>query len=159
MTGRRSAQPPGRGLRDRGPLPLIPDRECRRGPLRRGLGEAGVRAGERRLRREPVDEDAAYIETLPLFSQGRMELLDHPRLVRELQCLERRTRAGGKNVVDHPRGGHDDYANVTTLAALAALEGTQYMEPWEEWFDPEVWGAFGSPDVPSLPWPRAPVTG
>ncbi len=62
----------------------------------------------------------AYLEALALFSQGRIEILDHPQLIRELQCLERRTRAGGKDIVDHPRGGHDDYANVTALAADAA---------------------------------------
>ena len=46
----------------------------------------------------------AYLESLALFSQGRIRLLDHPQLVRKLQCLERRTRAGGKDIVDHPRG-------------------------------------------------------
>ena len=83
-----------------------------------------------------------YLESIALFSQGRLELLDHPRLVRELQSLERRTRAGGKDVVDHARGGHDDYANVTTLAALAALEGTQYVEPWERVYDWDEAGGF-----------------
>ena len=62
----------------------------------------------------------AYLEALALFSQGRIEIMDHPQLIRELQCLERRTRASGKDVVDHSRGGHDDYANVTALAADAA---------------------------------------
>lgn len=57
-----------------------------------------------------------------------------------------------RDVVDHPRGGHDDHANVTTLVVLSALQGAQYVEPWEEWFDPEVWGMFGSPEMPGLPW-------
>ena len=63
----------------------------------------------------------AYLEAQPLFAQGRIELLDHPRQTRELKLLEARPRAGGKTIVDHPRGGHDDYANALVLAALAAV--------------------------------------
>ena len=55
-----------------------------------------------------VDRDRSgyYLEIEPLFSQGRIALLDHPVLVRELRALERRPRAGGADRVDHPRGGH-----------------------------------------------------
>ncbi len=91
-------------------------------------------------RESEYDKSTAYIETLPLFSQGRIHILDHPRLVRELQCLERRTRAGGKDVVDHPRGGHDDFANVLAVAAAdavsrrvipaAAAIGILKSDPW-----------------------------
>lgn len=52
-----------------------------------------------------------YLECLPLFSQGRIELLDLPVLRTQLLLLERRTRAGGRDSVDHPRGAHDDHAN------------------------------------------------
>jgi hypothetical protein len=52
-----------------------------------------------------------YLECLPLFSQGRVELLDLPVLRTQLLLLERRTRSGGRDSVDHPRGAHDDYAN------------------------------------------------
>jgi hypothetical protein len=58
-----------------------------------------------------------YLEVLPLFSQGRIELLDLPVLRTQLLLLERRTRAGGRDSVDHPRGAHDDHAN----AACGAL--------------------------------------
>jgi len=38
--------------------------------------------------------------------------------------LERRPRAGGKTLVDHPHGGHDDHANALALAAaLCAAQG------------------------------------
>jgi hypothetical protein len=33
-------------------------------------------------------------------------------LIRELRLLERRTHRSGKDTVDHPRGGHDDFANA-----------------------------------------------
>lgn len=66
-----------------------------------------------------------YLEVLPLFSQGRVELLDLPVLRTQLLLLERRTRAGGRDSVDHPRGAHDDHANSAAgalrLAAPANL--------------------------------------
>lgn len=63
----------------------------------------------------------AYLEVQPLFAQGRVELLDHPQLVRELKLLESRPRVGGRTLVDHPRGGHDDYANALALSAVKAV--------------------------------------
>jgi hypothetical protein len=57
-----------------------------------------------------------YLEVLPLFSQGRVELLDLPVLRTQLLLLERRTRAGGRDSVDHPRGAHDDHANAAAGA-------------------------------------------
>src|SRR5207249_7429697 len=71
-------------------------------------------------REAEADKSAAFLELEPLFAQGRIELLDHAQLARELRNLERRPLAGGKVRVDHPRGGHDDYANAL---ALAAYEG------------------------------------
>ncbi len=43
-------------------------------------------------------------------------------MVRELKMLERRHRAGGRVVVDHPSGQHDDYANSLAIAAAAVAE-------------------------------------
>src|SRR5262249_14987796 len=78
--------------------------------------EAGIVYREARL-----DRSQAYLEAEPLFAQGRIALLDHPPLIRELKCLEQRPRPGGRTQIDHPRGGHDDHANVVALAvALAA---------------------------------------
>jgi hypothetical protein len=71
-----------------------------------------------------------YLECLPLFSQGCVDLLDAPPLAVELQQLERRTARSGRDSVDHPPQGHDDHANVACgcLALLAASERTQaYM--------------------------------
>jgi len=68
-----------------------------------------------------LDKGSAYLEMEPLFAQGRVALLDHARLTRELKMLERRPRAGGKTLVDHPHGAHDDHANATALAIALAL--------------------------------------
>jgi hypothetical protein len=70
-----------------------------------------------------LDKSSAYAEVEPLFAQARVELLDHPQLVRELKLLERRPRAGGKALVDHPTAGHDDHANALALAVALAGQG------------------------------------
>jgi hypothetical protein len=72
-----------------------------------------------------------YLECLPLFSQGRIELLDLPVLRTQLLLLERRTRAGGRDSVDHPRGAHDDHAN----AACGALRLAAPAKVGRCWFD------------------------
>lgn len=65
-----------------------------------------------------LDKSGVYVETLPLFTQGRVKLLDIRALLTQLRMLERRPRSGGKgDVVDHPPRGHDDAAN----AACGAL--------------------------------------
>jgi hypothetical protein len=60
-----------------------------------------------------------YLECIPLFTRGIVRLPDHPKLLRELRLLERSTHRSGKDSVDHPKNGHDDYAN----AACGALHG------------------------------------
>ena len=62
-----------------------------------------------------------YLEALPQFTQGSVTLLDYQPLTVELMQLERRTSRSGRDAVDHPPGGHDDYANAVCgcLALLA----------------------------------------
>jgi hypothetical protein len=52
-----------------------------------------------------------YLHVLPLFSGSRVDLLDLPRLADQLCALQRKSGAGGRESVDHPKGGHDDMAN------------------------------------------------
>jgi hypothetical protein len=61
-----------------------------------------------------MDRSALYLETLPLFSAGRVRLLDSERLVSQYAALERRVMPGGRDRVDHPNrsGHHDDLANA-----------------------------------------------
>jgi hypothetical protein len=65
-----------------------------------------------------------YLEALPLFATGGVDLLDVKSLTMELMQLERRTARSGKDSVDHPPQGHDDHANATCgcLALLASAE-------------------------------------
>jgi len=58
------------------------------------------------------DKSALYLDFLPMVLSGRVELLDNKHLFNELRALERRTRKGGRDLVDHPPRGHDDLANA-----------------------------------------------
>ena len=58
------------------------------------------------------DRSEIYSEALPLFSSGRVRLIENETLVNQLASLERRTMPGGKDRIDHPDRGHDDAANA-----------------------------------------------
>jgi hypothetical protein len=64
-----------------------------------------------------------YCEGLPLWTRGTVRIPDHPTLLRELRLLERMPTRMGKDQVVHPRGVHDDYANVV-FGALYSVAGT-----------------------------------
>jgi hypothetical protein len=53
-----------------------------------------------------------YLECVGHFAQGKVRLPHHDALIRELRLLERRTGRSGKDAVDHPRHGSDDFANA-----------------------------------------------
>jgi hypothetical protein len=62
--------------------------------------------------RSEINKSALYLEALPLFMRGAVSIPNHPRLVRELRLLERRTSRIGKDTVDHGHNGSDDHANA-----------------------------------------------
>lgn len=62
-----------------------------------------------------------YGELLPGLNSGRVELLDHPRLLAQLAGLERRTSRSGRDSIDHGPGAHDDIINSAAGALVAAL--------------------------------------
>jgi len=68
------------------------------------------------------DRSALYLNALPLFTAGRVRLLDHPRLTRQFTSLERRTSRVGRDRVDHGPGGHDDLANAVAGALTLAAD-------------------------------------
>jgi hypothetical protein len=71
------------------------------------------------------DRSSIYLDALPLFTSGRVRLLDNKRLVNQFASLERRTSSIGKDRVDHGPGGHDDVCNSAALALV--LGGDQPM--------------------------------
>jgi hypothetical protein len=75
----------------------------------------------------PVVQDAepksaVYLACLPLLTGQRCDLLDLPGLRGQLTALERRRRAGGRDVVDHLPGAHDDLANAAAGALVLAAQ-------------------------------------
>ena len=56
---------------------------------------------------------------LPLLNSQRIELFDLPALIGQICSLERSTRHGGADRIDHPAHGHDDLVNA--VAGVAAM--------------------------------------
>ena len=71
-----------------------------------------------------------YLEAIPLFSTGLVEIPGNKRLVAELKQLERRVRPGGRDTIDHPVGGRDDLANSVCGALVGvASAGVVDIDP------------------------------
>jgi Terminase RNaseH-like domain len=78
------------------------------------------------VRYEPTDRDKSrfFLDLLPLCNAGKVRLLDHPELLRELRGLERRIGKEGRDRVDHRAGAHDDAANAAAIALVLAVEAS-----------------------------------
>ena len=82
--------------------------------------QAFRRQGFRYAPAKPTKSEC-YADIQPLFAEARIDLLDHRVQAREFALLEKRPRAGGRALIDHPRGMHDDHCNVLALAAWQAI--------------------------------------
>ncbi|MBA7496138.1 hypothetical protein ES702_06736 [subsurface metagenome] len=88
-----------------------------------------------------------YLNFLPLVANGTVELLDSKRLKAQLAGLERRTRFGGKDLITHYPGGHDDVANSAAGACVMASK----QGKGGAWGIPDVsLGEIYSPGKPSI---------
>ena len=63
-----------------------------------------------------------YLELLPRLCSGDVELLDNEILIEQLAGLERRTRSGGRDIIDHGPNQHDDVANVVAGVCDCVIE-------------------------------------
>ena len=72
-----------------------------------------------------LNKSQLYIEVLPLFMRRAIFIFNHPKLVRELKLLERRTSCVGKDVVDH--GVHRSDISLMPYAALCVVSPTRLM--------------------------------
>ena len=70
----------------------------------------------------PMTASELYLNFLPMVSNASVELLESKRLHAQLTGLERRTRSGGKDLITHFPGGHDDLANAAAGACVMAAE-------------------------------------
>ena len=75
-----------------------------------------------RYKRSEKPKAGLYAEFLPRVCSGDIELLNDEVLVNQLAALERRTRSGGKDIIDHPKGGKDDLANAVAGVADVAFQ-------------------------------------
>lgn len=66
------------------------------------------------------DRSAIYQDVLPLFTSGRVRLIDNRKLVIQFAALERHTSSIGRDRIDHGPGGHDDLCNSAAGALMAA---------------------------------------
>jgi hypothetical protein len=99
-----------------------------------------------------LNRSEIYLATLPLLNSGRVSLLDNQRMAAQFLGLERRTSRGGRDMVDHAPGAHDDVANSVAGALVLALENGKFdLAQWARVIagpDEEA-----SRDVPAaLPW-------
>jgi hypothetical protein len=56
------------------------------------------------------------VATIPLFTSGRVRLLDHEKLIDQFAGLRRRVQPGGREHIDHAPAAHDDLSNAAAGA-------------------------------------------
>ncbi|SNT38102.1 hypothetical protein [Tropicimonas sediminicola] len=61
-----------------------------------------------------------YVELLASLNSGLVELPPDEMLARQFMALERRTSRTGRDMIDHPPGGHDDRANAVAGLVIGA---------------------------------------
>ena len=77
---------------------------------------------------EPCERSKSelYVDLLPAVNSRAVRLLENERLMMQLVGLERTTRGGGKDKVDHARGAHDDVANAAAGALVLCRDEVTY---------------------------------
>jgi len=68
-----------------------------------------------------------YLELLPVLNNGGIELLDSKRLASQLAGLERRPRSGGRDLITHYPGGHDDLGAVLAGVVVRVMNEENYL--------------------------------
>lgn len=86
------------------------------------------------LNRVAKPKSQLYAELLPRLCSGEIELLDNETLINQLANLERRTRSGGRDIIDHAPNQHDDVANVVAGVSVVATE-PEDIDALGGWFD------------------------
>jgi hypothetical protein len=81
-----------------------------------------------RVRMSDLSASDLYLEFQPLLAMNRIELISDDRTCLQFQSLERQTRSGGKDLVTHPPGLHDDLSNAIAGACVCASKIKIYTE-------------------------------
>jgi hypothetical protein len=99
---------------------------------RHGIGYKNLKLRDAEGNQGRLSRSEIFLNSVGLFTAGRVRLLDNPRLSHQLISLERRAaRSSGHDTVDHPAGGHDDLANAACgcLVALAGRSASMIIPP------------------------------
>jgi len=96
----------------------------------------------------PGTRSELYATLAPAMSAGAVELPPCPDLAKQLVGLERRTTRGGRDVIDHSPGSHDDRANA--VAGVVAMAVKKQSRPsiraiYDEDFTPVQTGRLSQP--------------
>src|SRR5262249_15893288 len=76
-----------------------------------------------------------YLNAAPLFTAGRVRILDLKRLIAQFAGLERRTTIVGRDRVDHGSGDrHHDDLSAACAGALVMAAGKKRDFPLKELF-------------------------
>jgi hypothetical protein len=90
----------------------------------------------------PLSASELYLHTLPLWTSGRVRMLDHEKTMTQFARLRRRVGQGVQEKIIHPKSAHDDLAN--------AVAGVLWrLSPVEH--NPTTgisWGGFGAVTKP-----------
>ena len=70
----------------------------------------------------PGTRSELYATLAPALNSGAVELPPCPDLAKQLVALERRTTRGGRDIIDHAPGAHDDRANAVAGVVAVALK-------------------------------------
>ena len=75
------------------------------------------------IRYEPSEftRSEIYQETIPLFTSGRVRLLDHQKCIDQFAGLRRKVQPGGRENIDHLANAHDDLSNAVAGALVASI--------------------------------------
>lgn len=89
-----------------------------------------MRENQIKVKNAEMTKSEYYLEFLPMLLNQSVELLDNQRLIGQFCNLERRSRTGGKDSIDHPVGMHDDVANAAAGACVlnAAKHAKAYFK-------------------------------
>lgn len=98
-----------------------------------------------------------YLALVPAINSQLVSLLSSDRLEGQLVVLERRTSRSGRDIVDHPPGGHDDIANAAAgaLVLVASAAGRGHAIVGSFGYGGKVsWNGEGG--APARSWHRGP---
>jgi hypothetical protein len=73
-----------------------------------------------------------YVHVVPLFTSGRVKLLNNQRMIDQLCALRRKVGPSGREIVDHPRNQHDDLSN-SACGVLWRLSPSGPMSSADAW--------------------------